>query len=843
MTKTHQPTITTIRPSDLAIGEHYPYLPTSWSWEIRNIPFACWPAEAGRLAREGITPTLRLVKDDKVVDIHIDGMTTAQFMAHWGLDARLTEGGFVLSKRLSRLMHPHRYWAFFDPAAIHIVHRRDWNGTLWDGCGRISRRFLRDCLLPQLAGLPADEARRFERDLLQSGRFEITVMHDGGQEKGDVLVVDELPGGVDIMFPEGAAKRELRQEGMIFVGLPTARHAADEMRIDVQSLINLHPFLAGEQLLSWLQEESQLFLDVLASGETKRLFPRLGATPDSLASLADWHVGEYLASGGDPRWFASIQRALGKQHLERLANQAEQKLRLPIPGGRYYIFPAAVGEREVARGEVALDRAAATVWVNDEDWLELVVPILGGCDGDDAIWLLPFTDAQDGERTVLLWRSPNQVGEYLLLRPTATSDEIVWQVSNGESILWPTLDSRKLPTRIDEAGYEYGQLEGTATGPEESYTVAAMEVVIEQAIANRGTLGAFCNLTMIQKAIHGELPQSLPASMEAIIDGSVKRFADLSPVREWLAEEARSIVAEGIPVPTLLRRRLQTLLPRGDRGKLIVSSDHWLDQLVVGLHQHQADYQAQLEALVADCRPPIELFATVDEEALALGNGLRQRYAEALRVTDDLDAARDASECYLADHLGQLGSVLQGAAAACYTSRASSEMASDSVLWQLGASHPTGGRQSGIAQAFIEALREIGLLGEPVWTTEGVQWCYPSEQAHVVGEVVTLNGVWFNLLRATQPELAVTMGDISAEVRESAKREVAELARRRFTGAALKVVAEDNARLVGYTARGNVFGYVQRGQESRLSKAKTWQIRWATATDGNVHAVLRAVHA
>ncbi|MCB0079178.1 MAG: hypothetical protein KDD73_17385, partial [Anaerolineales bacterium] len=88
MTKTHQPTITTIRPSDLAIGEHYPYLPTSWSWEIRNIPFACWPAEAGRLAREGITPTLRLVKDDKVVDIHIDGMTTAQFMAHWGLDAR-----------------------------------------------------------------------------------------------------------------------------------------------------------------------------------------------------------------------------------------------------------------------------------------------------------------------------------------------------------------------------------------------------------------------------------------------------------------------------------------------------------------------------------------------------------------------------------------------------------------------------------------------------------------------------------------------------------------------------------------------------------------------------------
>ena len=842
MTSANQPTISTIRPADLASGERFPYLPTSWSWEIRNIPFACWPAEAVRLDRAGLTPTLRLVKDDKIVDIHIPEMTTVQFMAHWGLDARLSRGGFVLSKRLSRLMHSHRYWAFFDPAAVRIVHRHDWDGALWDGCGRISRRFLIEQLLPQLATLPEHQRQRYERELRTTGRFEITVMHDGGQEKGDVLVVDELPGDVDLMFPAGAAKGELRQTGMVFVGLPAARHAADEMRIDVQSLINLYPFLDVEQLLGWLESESDLFLQSLAHGQAQRLYPRLGATSQSLAALSDWHVGEYLASGGDPRWFAAIQRALGRQHLERLVNQAEQKLRLPIPGGRYYIFPATVGGRELSRGQICLERGCATAWVNDEDWIERVVPILGGCDGDDALWTLPFTDQADGLRKLLVWRSPNQVGEYLLLQPTAASDTIEWAVGSDEVIAWPALDSRKLPPRIDERGYQYGTLTAAdGACSDEPYQVAAMSPVAERAMANVGTLGAFCNLTMLQKALYDGLPDQLPASMEAIIDGSVKTFADLTPVRTWLRAEARQILARQTAVPKALRRRLVTLLPFEERGGLRLSTDHWLDRLMDGLQAHQASYQAKLEDVVAACRLPIELFASVDETSLALGRALRQGYADVLRTGGSLDEARDVSEQFLTERRCQMGDVLRGAAVACYASGQSDGAVSDSVLWQLGRALESGGRQMGIAQRFIEALREIGLLGEPVWTTEGLQWHYATDTPKPVGEVVTLNGVWFNWLRATNTEQVAEMALVPAERREQAKREVDRMARRRLTGASLHMVAEDDQRLVGYTARGNCFGYVKRGQEHRLDGATLWRIRWAMAVDGNVQAVLEAV--
>ena len=66
--------------------------------------------------------------------------------------------------------------------------------------------------------------------------------------------------------------------------------------------------------------------------------------------------------------------------------------------------------------------------INNEDWVSLpdspkemgIAGILGGADNDDALWVHPFTD-KDGEQKVLAWRSPNQVGEYVVLRPTLDS--------------------------------------------------------------------------------------------------------------------------------------------------------------------------------------------------------------------------------------------------------------------------------------------------------------------------------------------------------------------------------------------------------------------------------------
>ncbi|MBK8989947.1 MAG: hypothetical protein IPM39_28455 [Chloroflexi bacterium] len=66
-----------------------------------------------------------------------------------------------------------------------------------------------------------------------------------------------------------------------------------------------------------------------------------------------------------------------------------------------------------------------------------IVDVLGGCDGDDAVWVFPFADVSDSAdgnqplQKMLIWRSPNQLGEYVVLQPTANSHVIAWDTANG----------------------------------------------------------------------------------------------------------------------------------------------------------------------------------------------------------------------------------------------------------------------------------------------------------------------------------------------------------------------------------------------------------------------------
>jgi hypothetical protein len=308
----------------------------------------------------------------------------------------MAKGGYVLSKRLSRVMRPYRYWGFFSEDEVTIDYNELLDGRLWDGCGLVSRAFvqrLADSLDPSTSlislirsGQALQNRRR--RELLQTNRFEVTTLHADGQDKGHILVVDDLT--CDFMFPAGSAKTELALEGgRIFIGLNPI-HSEDQMCLDIQSIINLYPFFQTEKLLAWAGMESELFLSGIRDGRLESILNRLydAESVSDLDSLADWHVGEYIASGGRLMWFAGMVKAVAKQHLKRLGSRAS-KLRTPIPGGRYYIFPAAVGERQVPEGYIELDPACATAWVNDNDWLNYIVDVLGGCDGDDALWVFP----------------------------------------------------------------------------------------------------------------------------------------------------------------------------------------------------------------------------------------------------------------------------------------------------------------------------------------------------------------------------------------------------------------------------------------------------------------------
>ena len=81
------------------------------------------------------------------------------------------------------------------------------------------------------------------------------------------------------------------------------------------------------------------------------------------------------------------------------------------------------------------------------------------------------------------------------------------------------------------------------------------------------------------------------------------------------------------------------------------------------------------------------------------------------------------------------------------------------------------------------------------------------------------------------------MSDVPKPLRTEAKAKIAELANGRFLGQTLTTHVTNNDRVTTYTANGNLFGYVQRGQELVAAASQRWTIHSAIAKDGNLFAV------
>lgn len=779
-------------------GAVYPFLErTGRAWRLLTRPVsgtageevAYWSGHTFGQDR----PTLRWVNGDQVSDLFVDGMDTEQFLAATGLRLDLHKGAFVLSKRMSRLMRPHFLSGFFerDEVRVGYMEQDARDAKIWDGAGLISRRMLERLVERTVLSEKLSTAKRGRLlyEARNSGRVEFTVMTVAGQDKGHAIVAEELyddeGNAVDFLLPHDT-KREVRLEnGQTFVGLSFV-HGHDHMRLDIQSLINLHPFFEEEQLLGWLHDEGELFVRSIEEGTVGDVMARIDRHT-TLADVQSWPLREYLASGGHPMWFRAHVKSLMNQHLLRLNHTTLEKMRLPIPGGRYYVMPEAVARRaglggtpigdrqrvqvasegtiveghSVPRGHVRIDARRGTAWVNDEDWLALadsakgagIADILGGADHDDALWVYPFMDYQasgEAERKVLVWRSPNQVGEYVVLRPTVDSDVPSWKTIDGERV-FARGDSGRLPARVDRVETKYLNLVDAETagklGEGEVYTVEVMEAAIERALANRGALGMYCNSLMVNKALFGRLPENPPASLEDIIDGAVKTGADLSGVVAWNYENSRQILEARVPVPRLLHGRLsRDFSVKENRPPAPVPSrDHWLDRLERGVRTHIQDMVQRREELAVRAMPPAALFDSTyaDQDIIRLGARLNQTYAAALamgrkgRYSNVLERAKHAVEDFLVHFPpDRRSAILRGALVSVYGGE---ELTADTAVWlartriERDLAQPGIGQFS-VASLTIEALREIGVVDEIHLNREG-RGVYPSDpQQSVLGE-------------------------------------------------------------------------------------------------------------
>ena len=309
--------------------------------------FPKWKIGVTELDNPTANPSLRIVREDKIADVYAIGqhgrlLTTAEFLEATGLRIDMKKGPFVVSKRLSRLFSPHRFAQFYSADEIVVEYDDKLDATVWDGIGRVSRHFVERFshhILASLIENPAEHEKAARE--LKAGRFEFTIQSAEGQDKGDVIVSDDLPAGVDFLLPAGSSKTEVRlNNGRIFVAFRQPRHAkSGRVNLDVQSLINLHPFFSPAQLLQWLEADSRHFVETLKNGQVGEWLLKLGAADEEEGSTpsANWWVSDYLQAGGLPTWFGGVLRALNRQREKQMLAKTT-KMRFPIPAGRYYIF-------------------------------------------------------------------------------------------------------------------------------------------------------------------------------------------------------------------------------------------------------------------------------------------------------------------------------------------------------------------------------------------------------------------------------------------------------------------------------------------------------------------------
>lgn len=767
------------------------------------------------------TPTLRWVNGERVMDVFVDGMDTDTFLKHSGLELSLKKGGFVLSKRLSRIFRPQYVAGFFPKNDLKITYLDlDDDGTkVFDGAGIVSRNMLQR-MIEQLPDVSPRKRHELLQELEHTQRVEFTLVTERGQDKGHAIVSDTID--QDFLLPHDTKGEVKLTDGNTFVGFNFV-HKHDHMRLDIQSLINLYPFFDEHKLEKWLKDEGELFMASIQSGDVNRLMQRIDPFT-TLEEVQDWGIREFLASGGHPLWFHTPTKTLINQHLRRLNASMLDNMRLPIPGGRYYVMPARVGNTagmaiSVERGEVFIDKNSATAWVNDDDWLQLddaqagIRDILGGADNDDALWLHPFTDEADGERKVLAWRSPNQVGEYVLLKPTVDSKHLLWQTRDDEEA-YPPADSRQLITRTDKMPeIQYLNLVDPATagglGEGNAYTVNIMSATISRANANRGGLGAYCNQLMVAKAVSGGLPQNPPAPLEQVIDASVKTGEDLSPVLNWSQQRARAIRASGVPVSRLLHRRLGK--PREDgRDIATPTTNHWLDRIENTVKTHISHIEQQRDDLLETLQLPDAVYAPLFErpDMLDAGSVLNKIYRTAVRpkqggdaTPEDFARARQAVQDFVGKYAPQerelvlLGSLVS----------ATMMGKSDTAAWLDG--EQDGKRTKGLAHDTMNALRGLGLLDE-VQSIDGRVVTYPRASIYENSyQTVSIPDAWRGFVdekdtdpktqkrRAAMTVRALVKQDFSVTVQVEDDQQVAYLGARRLGSIQSTTPLHDGQRL------------------------------------------------
>lgn len=541
-----------------------------------------------------------IVDKNKLVITLFDGdEPSAGWMSTLSNMGFTVKGGGKAAKRMKSFHRPTLVNAHFDTLNIHIAESLDYTkyvmqddapeydtevfDRLLDGCFVVSSRLIQagiDNLPindPNHQIQPSNEIEEYYYDpnirrslqnfIATSKVFNARIFTDFGLIKGNMIVSDRLPEGVDVITSRANIKKEITYtNGYRLLAEPQGPKS--RVITDDQTVINCPKLFPKADMEYWLKEEYEKMFQEAVNGKLlqnwKSIYTRLWRDSDDIEDKEVQARMSYVAY----RWVASGLKITDSPWLfENLAISHAMPLqkRIPIPCAVYEqiisqsIAKMAGYDINVSPGHIKRINKLGVHVVDDIDWLEMYESH-GGHDADDFFKLFYRTmngGEFDGEKVVIAVRSPNGKGEYSIFKYVEDEWSPTWITSDGSEVKFPVVDGTGWPTRLSEAIAD-GQVSYTGLPSTHFKSDAHVSEYYDQdqvmadlqAAMNGGNVGRYVNAVMLHSMVfHNHRPLQL-CSLEDAIDGCTQTVdpADRAAIDEEAKKLVREVIKSELPV-------------------------------------------------------------------------------------------------------------------------------------------------------------------------------------------------------------------------------------------------------------------------------------------------------
>jgi hypothetical protein len=420
--------------------------------------------------------------------------------------------------------------------------------------------------------------------------------------KGNAIVAD-LDDNVDIITSEANIKSEIKYtKGYRFLGEPQG--AKERVLTDHQTIINFPHLFPKPDMEMWLKETyDKIFNQAISekyydrnNSDTFQYTPSYDSPINiaiqrhrddtSLVEQESRKRTEYIGH----RWLDLKMKYTDSPWLFKTTtiNKAKPyQERISIPCSVYeQIIPESLARMagydiEVEEETIIRLNDLKVHVVSDIDWVEMYTSH-GGHDQDDFFKLFYRTmdgGDFDGERVVIVMRSPNGYGEYTIFRYVENSFAPTWHKADGTPIQFPHVDGTNWPMRLSSAvNFGVVQYSGlpSASRPKEKRTglYGSEDVLRDIKIAmTGGSVGSFVNAAMAHSYVLAKHRPVQLCSLEDAIDKCINPD-DVQDVQA-IDLESRAIIQEildsGEPIDRSLwyGRKIFRSAPEGFEANLI----------------------------------------------------------------------------------------------------------------------------------------------------------------------------------------------------------------------------------------------------------------------------------